>query len=271
MRSLARPMPPWLSATLLATEGLALLALELRRPLRTAREPKARRDARNAVIAALALGATVAVEAPIAARLARFAGARRWGIAGRLPLPAPARAIAAVALMDYTMYLWHVLAHRTPLLWRFHVVHHVDRGLDVSTALRFHAGEQILSVPWRAMQILVIGTTPLQLTLWQTAFLASIVFHHSNVRLPARFERVLRLLIITPPLHGIHHADRRELEYSNLSSGLTLWDVLHRTYRSGIAQERLTIGLPAYARDADVALRRVLTLPFESQRDAFAD
>lgn len=72
-------------------------------------------------------------------------------------------------------------------------------------------------------------------------------------------------------LHGIHHADRRELEYSNLSSGLTLWDVLHRTYRSGIAQERLTIGLPAYARDADVALRRVLTLPFESQRDAFAD
>ena len=112
----------------------------------------------------------------------------------------------AVILLDYTLYVWHVLTHRVSWLWRFHVVHHVDLDLDASTALRFHCGELVLSVAWRAGQILLIGVSPLALSVWQTAVLLSILFHHSNVRLAVETERRLNRFIVTPRMHGIHHS-----------------------------------------------------------------
>src|SRR3546814_2584537 len=107
--------------------------------------------------------------------------------------------------MYYTLYVWHLLLHRVPLLWRCHVAHHVDLDLDASTALRFHFAELALSVPWRAAQIVLIGVSPRALSVWQTALLLSVLFHHSNARLPPAMERRLNRLIVTPRMHGIHH------------------------------------------------------------------
>jgi sterol desaturase/sphingolipid hydroxylase (fatty acid hydroxylase superfamily) len=171
----------------------------------------------------------------------------------------------ALVLLDYTLWVWHWLNHKVPLLWRFHLVHHVDRDMDASTALRFHVGELVLSVGYRALQVLVIGAEPAALLTWQAILFVSILFHHSNVRLPAAVDRALVRVVVTPRMHGIHHSDRREETDSNWSSILTLWDFLHRTMRLDVPQESITIGVPAYEEPRAVTVGKLLLLPFRKK------
>jgi sterol desaturase/sphingolipid hydroxylase (fatty acid hydroxylase superfamily) len=152
-----------------------------------------------------------------------------------------------------------------PWLWRFHVVHHIDRDLDASTALRFHFAELLVSLPWRAAQVVTIGVSPLAFSAWQTALLVSIMFHHSNLRLPIGVERRLVRFVVTPRMHGIHHSVVRAETDSNWSSGLTFWDRLHGTLRLDVPQDAITIGVPAYRTADDVALPHILRLPFGPQ------
>ena len=235
---------------------------ERRRPLRPTVEPPPRRQARNLTIAALAAVTVHVAEQPIVAPIARAVERRRWGVLKRFSSPTWVETAAGLVLLDYTLYLWHVLVHRVPVLWRFHAVHHVDLDLDASTAVRFHAGELALSIPWRAMQIAAIGVSPRTLELWQKLLLVEILFHHSNLRLPPRVERALSRILVTPRLHGIHHSHRREVRDANWSSGLTVWDWLHGTLRDDIPQEAITIGVEGFADPGQVTLPRVLALPF---------
>jgi sterol desaturase/sphingolipid hydroxylase (fatty acid hydroxylase superfamily) len=169
----------------------------------------------------------------------------------------------AVVLMDYTLYLWHMLTHRVPALWRFHVVHHADLDLGATTALRFHFGELTISAAWRVAQVLLIGVTPLSLSTWQTLLFVSILFHHSNVRLSDATERRLVRFVVTPRMHGIHHSVVLEETDSNWSSGLTVWDRLHGTLRLDVPQDEIEIGVPSCRDPESVALGRMLALPFE--------
>jgi sterol desaturase/sphingolipid hydroxylase (fatty acid hydroxylase superfamily) len=263
-------MPPrWLGPALVAGVAAGLVLLERRRPLRRPTQSENARDLRNLVIAAAA-GATVRlVETTTVVPLAALAARRRWGLLNRLGLQDWARLALGFALMDYTLYLWHILTHRVRLLWRFHLVHHADLDLSASTALRFHFGELALSVPWRALQVLAIGVNARELKLWQQATLVSILFHHSNLRLPHTAERALSALVTTPRLHGIHHSTRRGETGSNWSSGLTLWDRLHGTLRRDVPQASITIGLPAHRDRAGQRLGAMLALPFRRQRDSW--
>jgi sterol desaturase/sphingolipid hydroxylase (fatty acid hydroxylase superfamily) len=173
--------------------------------------------------------------------------------------------------MDYTMYLWHVGTHRSPFLWRFHLVHHIDHDLDSSTALRFHAADMALSVPYRLLQVAAIGASPRALRLWQGWFFLSVLFHHSNVRLPMTLERAAARLLTTPRMHFIHHKAARAETDSNWSSGLSLWDHLHGTFRFGDPQPGSSIGVPAYRSPDEVRLIASLALPFSRPRDAWAE
>src|SRR5205823_774571 len=130
-------------------------------------------------------------EIPLVRPVATLTESGGWGVTRALPLPTWLAVAVALLLLDYTLYVWHVLTHRVPWLWRLHVVHHVDRDLDASTALRFHAAELVASVPWRAAQVFVIGVSPDVLLLWQTCVLGAILFHHANLRLPAAIDRAL--------------------------------------------------------------------------------
>ncbi|MCA1555980.1 MAG: sterol desaturase family protein, partial [Acidobacteria bacterium] len=255
-------MPAWLSAPLIIGAFGALLWLERRRPLRRTVEPKLTRDTRNLAVAALGAAVLQIAERPIIQPLTRLVERRGWGLLRRVRLPAWLEVSLAVILLDYTLYVWHVATHRVPLLWRFHVAHHVDLDLDASTALRFHFGELALSVPWRAAQVALIGVTPPVLSVWQTLLLLSIIFHHSNVRLPIKTERWLNCLIVTPRMHGIHHSIMREETNSNWSSGLTVWDWLHGTLRLNVPQDAITIGVPAYRDPGEVGLAKILKMPF---------
>lgn len=239
-----------------------LLLFELYAPLRRTVESKLTRNIRNLTIAGLSAMAVQMVELPVAMHLSIMVGNKEWGLLHFVSLPRWAEVTLAVMLLDYTLYVWHVLTHRIPWLWRFHVVHHADLDMDASTALRFHFGEMVASVPWRAGQILLIGVSPLSFGIWQSFLFVMILFHHSNVRLPIVIERRLNLLIVTPRMHGIHHSIIREETDSNWSSGLTLWDWLHRTLRLDIPQEEITIGVPAYHTPAETSLLKMLKLPF---------
>jgi sterol desaturase/sphingolipid hydroxylase (fatty acid hydroxylase superfamily) len=262
-------VPSWLGGALVVGAFGALVWLERRRPLRAGREPKLRRSARNLTVAAAGAAALRLTEAPLAGRLTALVERRRSGLLKLARLPAWLEVAAAVVLLDYTLYLWHVLTHRVPWLWRFHVVHHVDLDLDATTAVRFHFAELAASVPWRAAQILVIGVSPLSLSVWQTLLMLSILFHHSNVRLPLGLERGLSLLLVTPRMHGIHHSTVREETDSNWSSGLTLWDRLHGTLRLDVPQAAVDIGVPAYREPDEVGLSAMLALPFREERPAW--
>ena len=235
---------------------------ERQRPLRGAKEPRNSHDIRNFAIAALAGLAVRFVEQAAVAPVAALAARKRWGLLNRLRLPGWARLALGGALMDYTLYLWHILTHKVPALWRFHAVHHADLDLSATTALRFHFGEIVLSVPWRALQVLAIGVAPHELKLWQRATLLSILFHHSNLRLDPRAERALMGLVMTPRLHGIHHSRRPCEMNSNWSSGLTLWDRLHRTLRTDVPQRAITIGIPGQRGDRAPTLGQALAMPF---------
>lgn len=208
-------------------------------------------------------------EKPVVTPLAERVERRGWGLLPRCRLPRALETVLALALMDYTLYLWHVLLHRRPLLWRCHLAHHVDLDLTASTALRFHFSEMVLSVPWRAAQIALIGVRPPVLKAWQTATLLEILFHHSNLRLPRRFEGWLGWLVVTPCLHGIHHSAVREETDMNFSSGLTVWDWLHGTFRRDVPQSRIAIGVPAYRDSDELVLPEILAMPFRRQRPAW--
>jgi sterol desaturase/sphingolipid hydroxylase (fatty acid hydroxylase superfamily) len=247
---------------LLVALAVTLMCVEAARPLRRRqRESRLRRVPRNAVIGGLGAVAVQLCEQPIVLPLARYVERQRWGLLRRLDLPAPLRTVLALVALDYTLYLWHIIVHLVPWLWRFHRVHHADLDLDASTAIRFHFGELIASVPWRAAQVALIGVDARTLQLWQTLTLMSVAFHHSNVRLPRPVEHRLAYLLVTPRMHGIHHSRVADEMDSNWSSGLSVWDRLHGTMRQDVDDDAIEIGVAALDTPDRVSLVRMLVEP----------
>src|SRR5579864_537508 len=201
----------------------------------------------------------------IVSRIQSCFGRRRWGLLQWIHLPRVLQGLIAVLLLDYTLYLQHVLHHRLPFLWRFHAVHHVDLDLDASTALRFHFGEIALSIPYRAAQVLLIGVDPQILFVWQTFLLLSIMFHHSNIRLPKSVEDPVVRFIVTPRMHGIHHSNDPRNQNSNWSGGLTFWDALPRTLNLEIPQQEVEIGVKGFEQPEQITLPKILTQPFHDE------
>lgn len=256
-----------------AALGLAALALfiaERKRPLRKATQVEPARNMTNLMLGAMSMAVVALLEAPVTRPLAARAEHRRRGIVQRLPLPAWLRDAAAVLLMDYTIYLWHIATHKMPVLWRFHLVHHVDLDLDTTTALRFHGADMMLSAPYRAAQVALIGVSPRALQVWQGWFFASILFHHSNLALPESLERILARFVTTPRMHGIHHSAVHDQTDSNWSSGFAFWDHLHGTFRLDVSQADIAIGVPAYRNVRDTRFSAALAMPFGHERNAWA-
>lgn len=255
-----------MGAVLTLSTFAMLVFLENRRPLRRRSvESKILRNVRNLALAVVGAVSVQLAEQPVVRPLARLVEKRKLGLLKKFDLPAWVEIPLAIGLLDYTLYLWHVLTHQVPFLWRFHQAHHVDLDMDASTALRFHFGELMLSIPWRALQVVLIGVCPYALSLWQTGLLMEIMFHHSNVELSPGLERWLRRMVVTPRLHGIHHSIVDDEVNSNWSSGLTIWDWLHRTLKIDVPDE-ITLGMPSYLDLDDVQLREVIEMPFVRQR-----
>ncbi len=198
-------------------------------PLRRPVDGSLRRIGRNLAMGTLTGATLAAIEAPLTRRFAHSTAKRGWGLLPRLGITGAGRTVASLILLDYSLYAWHILLHRRPWLWRAHRVHHLDLDLDVTTAVRFHALEFLLSIPWRLLQIALIGATERDMKLWEQLTVAEVMFHHSNLRLPAALERRLGRLVATPSLHGIHHSTRSDERDSNFqrprAMGSPAWHV----------------------------------------------
>ncbi len=252
----------WLSQILAVGTFVALYAFERKQPLRRQVEQKEIGTIRNLAIASAAGLAMNFFEKPVTDKLTRFVERKNFGLSKTFRLPKFLETILAVVLLDYTLYLWHVLTHKISFLWRFHRIHHADLNLTASTGIRFHFGEITISVLFRAGQVLLIGVSPKALNIWQSLLFLSILFHHSNVRLPKRFEEKLQKIIVTPRLHGIHHSIQQDKMNSNWSSGLTIWDFLHKTFRSNVPQGEIIIGVAEFDEQNKVTLDKMLIAPF---------
>ena len=249
----------------IAIFALAVLLLAERvMPLRHPTRPQAPRLARNTIMGAACGAVILASERPLTRAIARRNLAQRRGL--RHLIGGRVGAIAAFLAMDYTFYLWHVATHKLAFLWRFHRVHHVDPDLDASTAIRFHFLDMLISLPWRLVQVRASGLTPAGLARWEAFFTASIILHHSNWRLPGRWDARASRLFTTPKMHGIHHSVHPAQRDSNWTSGLSLWDRLHGTFRADIPAQAVPIGLEDAAAARDVPLAGALLAPLRPQR-----
>ncbi|MCA8996322.1 MAG: sterol desaturase family protein [Planctomycetaceae bacterium] len=233
-----------------------------RRPL-VAR--KSWRWASNLILVAINIG-LVRVLIPVTAVAAAMTGEDRgWGGLHLVEWPAWLEFVLAVAAFDFAIYLQHVLFHAVPLLWRVHRVHHADLDLDVTTGVRFHTLEILLSALIKIGAVMVIGPSPVAVIAFEVLLNASSLFNHSNVDLPSRLDRMLRWLIVTPDMHRVHHSVLPNETNSNFGFNLPWWDYLLGTYlpqpREGHLQ--MTIGLME-VREERVAdrLDQMLLLPF---------
>ena len=245
----------------------ALFVVERLRPLRAAKDPGAERVGRNLAIGLIAAATTAVSDLPVVASSLHLAERRRLGLLRLTPLqglPRFLRTIVGFLLLDYTLYLWHWMNHRAPVLWRFHAVHHLDLDLDSTTGLRFHFGELALAAGFRAAQVLLLGVDRETLRAWQQMLVMSVIFHHSNVELPIEAERALQTVFVTPRMHGIHHSVNGDEMNTNYSSLLSVWDWIHGSLRLDVPQAALVIGVEGYQQPEEVTLERSLTLPFRA-------
>lgn len=253
-------------APFLVAAFVVLFVAEGRRPLRKRKQPRWQRVFINTVVSVPAFTLLRFLFLPVMVKLAQKN--RKWqgGLNYQYQAPPLLKATAAFLIMDYTNYLWHVLNHKWPFLWRFHVVHHSDPDLDLTTALRFHFGEIIGSVFYRGFFVFLSGATPLNVLLYEIIFEGATQFHHSNWKLPQQLEARLNKVMVTPRMHGIHHSVIRQETDSNYSVIFSCWDRLHRTLNLNKPQDQVVTGVPAYNNPDELTVAYLLKLPFTTIR-----
>ncbi len=197
---------------------------------------------------------------------ANWAYDNQFGLFYMFDLPWWVVAILSVIIMDFAVWLQHRLMHVHPLLWRMHSVHHSDRDLDVTSALRFHPFELIVSTLYKSAWVIMLGV-PLAVAVFFEVWLnACAMFNHSNIKLPKKFDRIVRLFLVTPDMHIIHHTTHRDEQNSNYGFALSIWDRLFNSYndqpRDG--HNGLTIGLEEAQNDAPSKPLWSFLLPFRN-------
>lgn len=175
-------------------------------------------------------------------------------------------AVVALLILDYGNYVWHILNHKLPFLWRFHVVHHTDPDLDITTAFRFHFGELIGSVFFRGFIVFLTGASPLIVLIYEIVFETATQFHHSNWKLPFKLEKFLNKVIVTLRMHGIHHSIIKQETDSNYSVIFSFWDRLHNTIRLNVKQDIVVTGVASYSDPDELTIGYLLKLPFTKIR-----
>ncbi|MFL2551065.1 MAG: sterol desaturase family protein [Arenicellales bacterium] len=197
--------------------------------------------------------------------VAALASEQGWGLLNYYPLPLWLSLAISLFVMDFVIYLQHILMHAVPILWRLHRVHHADLDYDVTTGARFHPIEIILSMLIKFVTIVALGPTIVAVVIFEIVLNAMAMFNHANVRLPLRMDHVLRQLIVTPDMHRVHHSVDYDEANSNFGFNLAFWDRWFGTYRDQprAGHEQMIIGIQNYRTPGEVTwIHWILWLPF---------
>ncbi len=198
---------------------------------------------------------------------ADFVFSQGWGLAPLLGYSGIGGIIATIVVLDMMDYWWHRFNHRVGVLWRFHKVHHVDTHVDITTALRFHPGELFISFFVKLVWIAIWGPSLVAFIAFEIAVSLASQFHHSNIDFPDRWERFLRLFLVTPRFHTSHHTVARRTGDANFSTIFIVWDRLFGTYAEPDATEMEHLGL-AEGRKDYLSFGTWLTEPFRQRNQA---
>ena len=200
--------------------------------------------------------------------LAAFCAKNGWGILNHFPVPFWVAVPLAVIALDFVIWLQHVMVHAVPLLWRLHRVHHADLDYDVTTGARFHPLEIVLSMLIKLATIVVLGPPVVAVVIFEVLLNATAMFNHGNIGLPARLDRILRWVVVTPDMHRVHHSIEDDETNSNFGFNLPWWDRLFGTYRDQprAGQTGMTIGIHDHGDPREVSrLDGMLLLPFRGE------
>lgn len=243
---------------------LAVMAvLENAFPRRRRRTPTVRRWGVNLALTAIDTVTLRLLFPLLAVEWAALTTAHGIGLAPVLGVPYWAACLLGIALLDLVIYAQHAAFHHVPFLWRFHRVHHADLEVDVSTGVRFHPGEIVLSMLIKFAAIALLGVPAAAVVAFEVVLSTTSLFHHANLALPRTLDRVLRLVIVTPDVHRVHHSTVRAETNSNFGFSVTWWDRLFGTFRArpGAGQTGMEIGLAEYRVATEQGLVWVCALP----------
>ena len=214
--------------------------------------------ANTLVLRALAVGLPL-----LAVGAAIDASNNGWGLFNTIALPLWLEFLLAVLILDFAIWLQHLITHKVPLLWRLHRVHHADRDMDVTTAIRFHPVEIALSMLLKIGIVYALGPAALAVIVFEILLNGTAMFNHANIRLPLGLDRVLRMVLVTPDMHRVHHSVHRYEHDSNYGFALSIWDRMFGTYipQPDEGHDGMTVGLQ-WQDDRPSTLGWSLALPF---------
>jgi sterol desaturase/sphingolipid hydroxylase (fatty acid hydroxylase superfamily) len=207
----------------------------------------------------------------LAVGLAVIAQDRGWGLFNIIAVPGWVASLVSIVVLDLVIYLQHVMFHAVPALWRLHRMHHADLEFDVTTGLRFHPVEILLSMGIKLAMVMALGPPAVAVLIFELLLNATAMFNHSNVRLPTFVDRVLRLIVVTPDMHRVHHSIRPEETNSNFGFNLPWWDRLLGTYKAQptAGHEGMSIGIEQFRTTRELWLDRMLVQPVKGPASGY--
>ncbi|MCZ6854944.1 MAG: sterol desaturase family protein [Gammaproteobacteria bacterium] len=196
--------------------------------------------------------------------LALVMEAQNGGLLNQFAVPGWVSIVVAILVLDFAIYLQHVMFHAVPVLWRLHRMHHADLDFDVTTGARFHPIEILLSMGFKLMVVAVLGPPVVAVVIFEVLLNASSMFNHGNVRMPVALDRALRWFLVTPDMHRVHHSILPEETNSNFGFNLPWWDRLFGTYHAQpvAGHDGMTIGIEQFSSPRELRLDRMLVQPF---------
>jgi sterol desaturase/sphingolipid hydroxylase (fatty acid hydroxylase superfamily) len=249
----------------------AMAAWEVLAPRRAQRIGRARRWPGNLGVVVLDTIILRIIFPTAAVGMALIAKTHGFGLFNAVELPRLVAILASVILLDLAIYLQHVLFHAVPVLWRLHRMHHADLEFDVTTGVRFHPFEILLSMVIKLVVVAALGAPALAVLVFEVLLNATSMFNHGNVRLPAALDRLMRWIIVTPEMHRVHHSIAPRETNSNFGFNLPWWDRWFGTYRAEPAagHENMTIGIEQFRDPRELRLDRMLAQPFREDVGAY--
>ena len=238
------------------------LSLELLVPYRKASVSKVKRWINNL---SLTLFNSVLLNLIFSAAIvstATYVQTHRMGLLNTVQAPGWAKIVVTVAFMDFMLYVWHLLNHEVPLLWRFHRVHHSDLNMDVSSATRFHIGELAISALIKISLIFFLGASPVGVLIFESALVLCAQFHHSSLKVPRWFEKIWWILFVPPSMHRIHHSVIIKERNTNYGTIFSLWDRFLGTLLTDVDQGKIRIGVGGYHKPEKLNFHQLLVMPF---------
>ncbi len=256
--------PSWIRLSCFIGVLLLCALWENKLPRKTLTVSRAVRWVNNLSLVALNSATIVILMPMVAFQAAVIASENQWGLLYLAPVPIWLNILLSAVLLDFIIYVQHVVFHRVPSLWKIHRMHHADLDIDVTTGTRFHPIEILISMVVKIGAVFVLGVSPISIVIFEIILNASAMFNHSNAKLALPFDAWLRALIVTPDMHRVHHSIIPRETHSNFGFFLSIWDRMFGTYRAQpeLGHNHVVIGLPDIRDEKEQRLDKMLTQPF---------